>query len=114
MTSFIFPAQANGENTSRPEEAHQLDRRKKPGYVSTTPRAGLSDRPQEANTTGFGRSVACAAAAQLRRGAFFEQHIFPCFLFIVFIFSQIKDTFWVVQGCSQLPKADDSHTAMQK
>lgn len=52
--------------------------------------------------------------AQLQVVTFFEQHIFSCFLLIMFILSQIKDTFWVVQGCPQLSKADDSHTAMQK
>lgn len=119
MTSFVFPAQGNGENTVRPEEACRRDRRKARLRVRH-PLARLSDRPSTGDSAGskthwFGeKRVGRGPQAQLQVVTCFEQHIFSCFLFIVFILSQIKDTFWVVQGCPQLSKADDSHTAMQK
>lgn len=39
---------------------------------------------------------------------------FYCFWFTMFIFPQIKDTFSVVQECSQLSKANDFNADMQK
>lgn len=76
MTVSVFPAQGHGcAHTSKPEEARQRNRCKEPA----------ADRPQEADSTGSGGSAVCVAVAPLG-GAFWEQHIFSCFLLIVFIF----------------------------